>query len=300
MALPKRIIYYNSPVIDASRWDKFEPRDGDVFICTPPKCGTTWTQAICALLIFGHADSEVKPGVISPWLDARHFPWDEMMGMLEAQTHKRLIKTHTPLDGIPYFPNCTYLAIYRDPRDVYFSARNHATNQQNGKNAHRATKDIGEGFRHWTRKPYLEGDEDNFSLVSIVHHYETFKKFAHLPNLHMFHYGDMKRDLRGNVERFSEILGTVHPAAAIAEMAKAASFENMKKNAAQFVPGAGQGRWKDEGRFFNRGTGNQWQGVLSAEDMAVYDARLRELLPTAETAWLQDGRAGEEKLNPGP
>lgn len=37
---------------DSSRWDGFKPRDGDVIISTPPKCGTTCIQMICALLIF--------------------------------------------------------------------------------------------------------------------------------------------------------------------------------------------------------------------------------------------------------
>ena len=43
---------YTSIVCDSSRWDGFEFRDGDIIISTPPKCGTTWTQTICALLIF--------------------------------------------------------------------------------------------------------------------------------------------------------------------------------------------------------------------------------------------------------
>jgi hypothetical protein len=38
-------------VFDSSRWDSFERRPGDIIICTPPKCGTTWTQMICALLV---------------------------------------------------------------------------------------------------------------------------------------------------------------------------------------------------------------------------------------------------------
>ncbi len=290
--LPKRTVRYDSPIIDAARWDGYEPRDDDIFICTPPKCGTTWTQAICALLIFGRADIDVKPGVVSPWLDATHTPIDETIAMLQAQDHQRFIKTHTPLDGIPFFSNCIYLAVFRDPRDVHFSMRNHATNQASGKNAHRATKNVGEGFRRWVGKPYVEGDEDNFSLVSFAHHYKTFKEFAHLPNVHLFHYADLKRDLRGSMEQISNVLGISHTGAAMDELASTASFENMKKRADQFVPGAGQGRWKDEGRFFNKGANNQWRGVLSDDDMAVYAARMGELFSGEDIAWLQHGSEG--------
>src|SRR3954454_6317645 len=42
---------YRATVYDSNRWDGFELRPGDIIISTPPKCGTTWTQMICALLI---------------------------------------------------------------------------------------------------------------------------------------------------------------------------------------------------------------------------------------------------------
>src|SRR5262249_38699700 len=35
-----------------ARWEGFEFRPGDIVISTPKKCGTTWTQMLCALLIF--------------------------------------------------------------------------------------------------------------------------------------------------------------------------------------------------------------------------------------------------------
>lgn len=286
---PTRTVHYNSPVTEAARWDHYVPRGGDIFVCTPPKCGTTWTQAICALLIFGRADHGEKPGVISPWFDATHGPVSDTVAMLEAQTHRRFIKTHTPLDGLPFFPDCTYLAVYRDPRDVHFSMRNHATNQASGKNLHRAPKDIGAGFRRWAEKPYVEGDEDNFSLVAFAHHYKTFKDFAHLPNVHLFHYADMKRDLPGSMTDMAAALGIAYGQKDLAALAEAAEFENMKKNASQFVPGAGQGRWKDEDRFFHKGSSRQWQGVLSDADLDVYTRRMAELFSPEEVAWLEGG-----------
>ena len=43
---------YRSIVADSGRWDGFAFRSGDIVISTPPKCGTTWTQMLCALLVF--------------------------------------------------------------------------------------------------------------------------------------------------------------------------------------------------------------------------------------------------------
>jgi aryl sulfotransferase len=45
-------VRYQSFLTDSSRWDGFSFRPGDIIISTPAKCGTTWTQMICALLIF--------------------------------------------------------------------------------------------------------------------------------------------------------------------------------------------------------------------------------------------------------
>jgi aryl sulfotransferase len=47
---------------------------------------------------------------------------------LDAQTHRRFIKTHTPLDGLPVDPSVTYLCVGRDPRDVALSMDNHMDN----------------------------------------------------------------------------------------------------------------------------------------------------------------------------
>lgn len=63
---------------------------------------------------------------MSPWIDARfQGPVDEELAQLEAQTHRRFIKSHLPLDGLPYYPNVKYLVVARDPRDVFMSLMNH-------------------------------------------------------------------------------------------------------------------------------------------------------------------------------
>ena len=51
-----------------------------------------------------------------------------MTAAFAAQTHRRFIKTHTPLDGIPLHADATYLVVGRDPRDVAISYEHHAAN----------------------------------------------------------------------------------------------------------------------------------------------------------------------------
>src|SRR5215211_1400451 len=119
---------YRSIIADSARWDGFAFRPGDIIISTPPKCGTTWTQMLCALLIFDGPDFPAPLDLVSPWLDMYNRPLTEVMAALAAQTHRRFIKTHTPLDGLPLQPDVTYLVVGRDPRDVAISMEHHAAN----------------------------------------------------------------------------------------------------------------------------------------------------------------------------
>src|ERR1700690_701421 len=103
-------VRYQSPDEDSGRWLGFPFRDGDIVISTRSKTGTTWVQMICALLIFGTPELPAPLAELSPWLDHLIEPRDAVYARLAAQEgHRRFIKTHTPLDGIPVDPRATYL-----------------------------------------------------------------------------------------------------------------------------------------------------------------------------------------------
>ena len=52
----------------------FPTRDGDVFICTYPKCGTTWMQQICHLLVHGGEQGSTTMYATAPWLERKAEP----------------------------------------------------------------------------------------------------------------------------------------------------------------------------------------------------------------------------------
>jgi hypothetical protein len=126
--MPDAVVRYRSVVADSARWKGFPFRDGDIVISTPSKCGTTWTQMICALLVFQTPDFALPLAEISPWLDMLTTDRDDLVAALEVQPHRRFIKTHTPLDGLPFDDRVTYVCVGRDPRDAGFSWSNHLAN----------------------------------------------------------------------------------------------------------------------------------------------------------------------------
>jgi aryl sulfotransferase len=112
-------------IMDSHRWDGHEPRTGDVIVATYPKCGTTWTQRIVALLIHQSPAPRDIMGE-APWLDATIFnPAAEMLATLKAQTHRRSVKTHLPLDAFPVFEGVKVIHTVRDGRDACVSMHNH-------------------------------------------------------------------------------------------------------------------------------------------------------------------------------
>src|SRR3954469_11443865 len=119
---------YRSLVADSQRWEGLQFRDDDIVISTPPKCGTTWMQMLCALLVFQTPDLPHRLTELSPWLDMLTAPRDEVVASLDAQEHRRFIKSHTPLDGLPYDERVTYICVGRDPRDVAVSCAHHLAN----------------------------------------------------------------------------------------------------------------------------------------------------------------------------
>jgi len=286
---PPRPQSYLGPITNTSRWADFKPRAGDIFVCTPPKCGTTWTQAICAMLIFGTTDHGEQPGVISPWLDAEFAPVEDNLAQLEAQTHRRFIKTHSPFDGIPYFPECTYLAVFRDPRDAYCSGLNHRDNMTDQDLANMAFPSGSDAFSDWLHKVREPGSWDLQSIDSMVHMFSSYWDYRDLDNLHLFHYSDMKRDLKGAIGSMAEALSYDYDDAQLAEFAAAAEFSSMKRKADQFAPNSGTGMWKAETDFFANGGNEQWRKSLSRDDQQAFDHRLAELLSGEAARWILNG-----------
>ena len=102
----------------------------------------------------------------------------------------------------------------------------------------------------------------------------------------------MIRDLRRTVLAVSQALECGFGDDLIDAITSAATFSNMKKNAAKYAPSADRGIWKDNAQFFESGTSNKWEGVLHEKSISMYHDRMRELLPSSERAWFEFGANG--------
>src|SRR5947209_18602216 len=80
-------------------------------------------QRLVALLVFDGPALPAPMANVSPWLDMQLASTEDVFSTLDAQTHRRFIKTHTPLDGLPFAESVTYVCVGRDPRHVAVASR---------------------------------------------------------------------------------------------------------------------------------------------------------------------------------
>jgi aryl sulfotransferase len=290
---------YRSPMQDSARWLTFPFRAGDIVISTRAKTGTTWLQMICALLIFQTPQLPAPLGHLSPWFDDVFAPLDELNARLAAQRHRRFIKTHTPLDGLPARPGVSYIVTGRHPLDAAVSLYHQRDNvdlewvsqftaEQEQKPAWQPPPrtSVREWLLDWiAASPDPRAELD--SLPGVMWHMSGAWARRGEPDVILVHYDDLIADLGGQMRRLAGRLGIAVPEPAWPALVRAATFESMRAEAASRP--ASRGMLKDPAAFFRRGSSGAAREILTQDEIADYHARVARLAPPDLLDWLHSG-----------
>jgi aryl sulfotransferase len=309
-------VRYRSFISDSARWDGISFREGDIVIAPPQKCGSTWMQMICALLVFQTAEFGAPLDSISPWVEGLTRDFEDIVSVLQAQQHRRFMKSHLPLDGLPFDERVTYICVGRDPRDAAISWFNHWDNSDKNKLLARRQAALGQPSagsggsagpgapagpgpaggmpkaiqelpdspreRFWA---WVEGATPFADLPVMAHHLDTYWKERERPNIVLLHYDDLLTDLPGQMRYLAGRLGIQVPNDSWPRLAGAATFGEMRRRATELAPQADV--WHDTTRFFNRGTSGQWRELLADDDdLRRYREHVGKLMEPELSAWL--------------
>jgi hypothetical protein len=288
------LIRYRSEDEDSIRWQNFRFRAGDIVISTPSKSGTTWMQMICALLVMQTPRLPAPLTDLSPWLDWLVIPADQVYAELEAQPHRRFIKTHTPLEGVPIVPEAFYLVVARHPLDMAVSLYHQIDNIDLEKR--RQLTGVRQVLTPRPRPPadvwlsaWVENDRDprqaRDSLPGVMLQLSDAWRRRHEPNVRLVHYDDLLSDLDGEMRGIADWLGIDVPADRWPELVRAATFGEMKRRADELSPSR-NGLLKDNQAFFRTGRSRSGQDLLPAEEMERYRELTASMAPADLLAWL--------------
>lgn len=286
------LVPHRRAVDDNRRWADFNNRPGDIFVCTPPKCGTTWVQTIVASLMWPEGDQPETVGQLSPWIEANFIPVDVMHAQLSAQPHRRFMKTHTPAEGIPWFDDASYIFVARDGRDAFMSMCNHMERMSKEVKAElnaRVQDEEGiallpdwEGDYHVAYKSWLEGN-------GHIQHVASFWERRKQQNVLLVHYNDLKSDLPGEMRRIAAFLNIDVPETLWLQTVERCTFEAMRNDTSRL---GNFDIFKDGIKgFIFKGTNGRWRDILNAEEVDEYDAKLKSEMSHDAAAWSVNGRS---------
>lgn len=281
--------------MDSTRWDDFPLRPDDIVISTYGKSGTSWLQQIVAQLLFEGAPVLGFPQ-ISPWLETRLIDKSVLFAELEAQTHRRFIKSHLPFDALPWSPTARYIYCARDVRDLVWSLHRFHSNfrplylqllnsfrGEMGRDFEPADRDIARYYRTWL-------EEDGKPFWPFWSHVRSWWEARHLPNVLLVHFNGLKADLPREIRRIAAFLDIRIDECAWPDIVEHCGFAWMRQAAGAAPPLMVHDIIEDGlSAFVHKGTNGRWKDALSGDEIALADRLAAEHLPPDCAHWLKKG-----------
>jgi len=252
-------------------------RPDDVWIITPPKCGTTWTQEITWLLMNKADTVTAKEKDLfsrSPFLEMpmMFISSDEeaeaVMAKMDSMSSPRLIKSHLPFELLPpdLVDTCKVVFVARNVKDAAVSFFYHERLMK-----HHDLIDMP--FERYAReifKPSLTVLSGYFEMLN-----SGWKRCNH-PNMLFLWYESMKEDQRKVISEIAEHIGYELSDAELDTVDEYTRFENLSKTCSVNQPTPKF--YTDRGSFLRKGKVGDWTGHFSPQLAREWDIWTEEEL----------------------
>lgn len=237
--IPRKILAEN--FIDLIQ--EMDIRNDDVFVCSLPKSGSSWTETIVWFLKqgsnFESNQSNKRQKSVSGFeipatfkananelqandqslteSEALKMAWSMHFEQLESP---RIIKTHVPVYALPkaiWTKQTKLIYVVRNPKDMTVSEYHYRRNYLPP--ADIKIDDVVDGITMdlWPQSPRAQ-------------HILNFWNLRHLPNILFVAYEDLVRDSFANIKKISEFLECKYTDQQLQKLTDLVSFKNMKEN----------------------------------------------------------------------
>lgn len=288
---------YISAIIDNTRWNNYKPRAGDFIISTSYKSGTTWMQAILANLLIDK--SEFKLSDLSPWYEKLTIPLEYVNKILEGQDHPRIIKTHLPIDAIPYYTDVNYIVVCREPRDVFMSLWNHYSNYTDEFYSSvnnslpkeecfpECPSNMSKFWHLWTTRGVFPWESEGYPFWGNLRHTQAWWEYRNLDNILFVHFNNLLSKSEHEIIRICKHFQVPFSDDLIADVVSKTRFSYMKANSDRFFTGDPiHFKFKSEG-FFNKGVNGRWKDILDTK-LLGYETYISSNLTDDCADWLHN------------
>ena len=159
--------------------------------------------------------------------------------------------------------------------------------------------DIAEMFRFWLSNSGISGQTEGRIRVSFFDLEGGYWAERKALNFLMVHYNDLLDDLDGEMRRVAAFLDITINEAVWPSLVQAAQFSEMRAAADSLLPQLRLTRTDGPRSFFHKGTIGRWRDVLTPDDLATYEGKVRAKFTPALAAWIEKGRiaAGEPRAS---
>ncbi|GAV01477.1 hypothetical protein RvY_12183 [Ramazzottius varieornatus] len=220
---------FNLPVME--RIAKLECTKDDIILCTFPKSGTIWVEAIGSSILRakeGQPIDESAADARRDWLfiDISFRIHDDKypIDLAEELPHPRMLRTHMSYELLPASARANktkLIFVHRNIKDTIVSMFSMYGNMKNLSCAHpvKSLEHFAEGFM-----------QDKVHHAPYFHMFKSYWEHRHEPNVHYVSYEQLHEDAPAEIKRLADFMGKPLTEQQAQQIAHYTSFQNMSKN----------------------------------------------------------------------
>ena len=196
----------------------FRARPSDVFISSYPRSGTTWLQYTLHLLVNDGDSGFSHISEVVPWYERSLALGHQRAEDFERMPSPRIFKSHLPYAWLPR--GARYVYAQRDGRDV-------AVSYHQLYRSHLGSNDDFDTFF----ERFMRG---SLQYGSWFDHVASWRAQADNAAIRIVDYEALDRDLEQQMRALCAFVGCARTPARVTELARACSFEAMKRDEPRF------------------------------------------------------------------